>query len=86
MVWWEIHHPYFGAEEHQSQVPVTHDSNNEVVSTVLKMNGKSVHFNMYKYGIYYHDMRNHHFTLAQNLNENEASYSQINIKDAKLES
>ena len=65
---------------------VTHDSNNEVVSTLIKINGKSVHFNMHKDGLYYHDMRNHHVTLVQTVNENEVGYIQINIKDAKLES
>ena len=54
------------------------------MTILYKPNRKDAHFKINKDGLQYHNNKNRHVTLVQTFRENEAYYSEQQIKNAKL--
>ena len=62
---------------------VTYYSNRDGTFTVHKPNGVNIKFGMHRDGIHYDDTVNRQVTMVQTVTDNEKSYSQLQLFNAK---
>ena len=68
----------------KSKFRFTYNRNNEGSFTLHKSIRKEFNFNMHKDVLQYHETKNHHITLVQNVRKNEAGYIKRQLKSEKL--
>ena len=63
---------------------VTYENSNAGFFTVHNPRGKDAHYKIHKYRLHYKNNKNHHVTIVQTVNNNEASYIKHQLNSAKL--